>query len=176
MSTHDEDQENNSLVHRHRGRQFPDSTIIDLIEPKPTRHNDEEERELDDNGLHQDDVVNPVDGERSTNSLECLPPEQLEDREASDGTTYMRTKKPYLDQSPCEEGGYQESQNIQGQAGDLGMTTILPICRQQIDPTNTLSGQPVEIGTEFLCVEDLVASPRRRDDMCEEGSEAIDSI
>ena len=56
------------------------------------------------------------------------------------------------------------------------MTSVLPICRQQVDPTSSLSGQPVEISPEVFRVDDLVAGPRRSDDMCEEGGEAAKNI
>ena len=66
------------------------------------------------------------------------------------------------------ERGYEESENIQGQAGDLSMPTVLPIRRQQVGPASSLRSQPIEIGTEIFRVGNLVSGPRRRNDMRQE--------
>lgn len=75
--TYDKYEQNNSFVRCGIGRQHPNGPIINLIEPKSSRDNNEEKRELNDDRLNQNKVVHPVDDERCPDAFERLPSKQL---------------------------------------------------------------------------------------------------
>ena len=51
--------------------------VVDLVDPQRRRRANEEQRELDRDGEHQDRVVDTVDRARCADTLEGLPAERL---------------------------------------------------------------------------------------------------
>ena len=54
--------------------------IAHLVDPERCGRGNEEQRKLNRNGEHEDEVVHPVDRARRANTLESLPAERLKDR------------------------------------------------------------------------------------------------
>lgn len=54
-----------------------DVTVVDLVDPQRYSDNDEEERELDDDGENEDDSICAADCQGGTDPLEGLPTELL---------------------------------------------------------------------------------------------------
>lgn len=58
-------------------RQVCNITVVDLIDPKGDGDDDEEHRKLDNDREYENKAVSSAHRQRSTNSLERLPPEGL---------------------------------------------------------------------------------------------------
>ena len=61
----------------------PDVAMVDLVDPEGSRCTDEEQRELNGDREHEDEVVNAVDRAGGTDALERLPSERLSQRNVS---------------------------------------------------------------------------------------------
>ena len=60
-----------------RRRQTADGTVADLVEPESDGRNNKEQRELDRDGKHENELVHALNGARGADTLEGLPAERL---------------------------------------------------------------------------------------------------
>ena len=130
---------------------------------------------MDDNREDQDSVVDAANDEGCTDTLEGLPSEQLNLNFTTIklGHRNIQAIEAYLHESPGEESGDQQSDNVQYQTGDFGVSTTLPVVRQQVGLARTIDGQLQEVFTELTCVPDLETTPGGGEDVGEEGGEAM---
>ena len=125
--------------------------IVDLVNPESSRGSDEEQRELDSDGKHQHEVVDPVDRARRADTFKCLPAERLV------GVVSIITESTsellaYLHEPPAEERGDEQGKAVEGQARDFRVVTVLPVVGEQVDATSALGGEGGEFLVEHLCV------------------------
>lgn len=131
--------------------QTTDVAVVDLVNPQRGRRANEEQRELDRDGEHQDRVVDTVDRARRADTFECLPAERLP-RVVSMTTQSPSELLAYLHEPPAEERGDEQGEAVEGQARDFGVVTVLPVVGKQIDATGALGGEGGKLLVEYLCV------------------------
>ncbi len=90
--TYNKDGDHDSLEERRLHREAADVPVVHLVDPERRGRADEEQRELNRDREHQDEVVHAVDHTRHVEALERLPAEGLCDH---DDVSYRRTGKVF---------------------------------------------------------------------------------
>lgn len=75
--THDKDGDHDGLEKRRLHRETANVPVVHLVNPERCRRADKEQRELNRDREHQDEVVHAVDHARRADALERLPAERL---------------------------------------------------------------------------------------------------
>lgn len=152
------DQQDNHKCREHLGvvSEAPDVAMVDLVDPESGRCTDEEQRELDGDREHEDEVVNAVDRARSANALERLPSERLSQRNVSAKTEEL-SNDTNLHQPPAEERRDEKGEDVQCQTRNFSIRAVLPVFRKEVDATSTLRSKSCELVVERLRVGLVIA-------------------
>ena len=147
------DQQDNHKCREHLGvvSETPDVAMVDLVDPESGRCTDEEQRELDGDREHEDEVVNAVDRAGGANALERLPSERLSQRNVSPKTEEL-SNDTNLHQPPAEERRDEKGEDVQCQTRDFSIRAVLPVLRKEVDATSSLGSEGGELVVERLRV------------------------
>lgn len=131
-------------------RQAADSAVADLVEPQRDGRDDEEQRELDGDRQHENELIHALNRARRADALERLPAEHLHNNVSLGMELSLRTLGSYLDELVRQEHRHEQASRVKRQTRDLDVRARFPVRREEVDLAD--AG-----GDDFLvvCVEEL---------------------